>query len=283
MLVRTETPDAWLTCGLERARRTTSSTIFGHEARHFDVARRCRIAPSRRSHPRVLLGDLHSLVDRLGIMRADDRADSVLQRRDDSAAIGVVLGVGAEDKADVEIEPDRVAADLHVAFFQHVEQAHLNSRGQIGQLVDREDSAIAARDQPEVHRRFVRQISSLGMLHQIDLADQVGDRHVRRRQFFVIAVRAMHPFDLGIVSLLGDQALAAAGRGRNRIVVDVESRKHRHPFIEQIRKHPKDARLGLSAKAEEQQVVLGEDAVDDLGDDGVAISDDSGRRVPRRT
>ena len=64
-------------------------------------------------------------------MRADDRADAVLQRRDDPAAVGVILGIGAEDQADVQVEPDGIAANLHVAFFQDVEQADLDARGEI--------------------------------------------------------------------------------------------------------------------------------------------------------
>ena len=64
--------------------------------------------------------------------------------------------------------------------------------------------------------------------------------------------------------------------GRDRIIVDFGAGQHRHPFIEQVRQHAQDARLGLSAQAEEQQVVLGENAVDDLRDDAVAIADDAG-------
>ena len=63
-------------------------------------------------------------------------------------------------------------------------------------------------NQAVVHGRFIREVSPLGVLDQIDLADQIGDGDVRRGQFFVIAVVAMHPFDRRIVLLLGDDALA---------------------------------------------------------------------------
>ena len=147
-------------------------------------------------------------VDRFGIVRADDRADAVLQRRDDAAAVGVVLGIGAEDQADVQIEADGVAANLHVALFQHVEQADLDSRGEVGQFVDGEDAAVAAGDQAVVHGRFIGEVAALGVFDQVDFADQIGDGDVRRGEFFVIAVVAMDPFDGGIVLLLGDDALA---------------------------------------------------------------------------
>ena len=135
MHVRTDTPDAWLTCGLERARRTTSSTISSMN-RGTSTCTPLPLPPSARSSQAFCSVICDALVHRLGIVRADDRADAVLQRRDDPAAVGVVLGVGAEDQADVQVQPDRIAADLDVALFQHVEQADLDPRREVGQLVD---------------------------------------------------------------------------------------------------------------------------------------------------
>jgi len=57
-----------------------------------------------------------------------------------------------------------------------------------------------------MHGRFIGEISPFGMFHEIDLADQVGDRHIRRRQFLMITIIAMHPFDLCIIPLLGEDA-----------------------------------------------------------------------------
>ncbi len=93
------------------------------------------------------------------------------------------------------------------------------------------------------------------MFDQIDFADQIGDRHVRRGELFVISVGPMHPFDLGVVALLGDQSLAGAGGGVERIIVDIHACQHGQPFVQQIRQHPQDARFGLAAQAKEQQVV----------------------------
>src|SRR5690606_15777109 len=77
--------------------------------------------------PGVLLADLNGFAGGLGIMRANHRTDSVLQRGDDSAAVGVVLGVRAERQAAVEIQSDRIPANLHVTFFKDIEQADLNT------------------------------------------------------------------------------------------------------------------------------------------------------------
>ena len=90
-----------------------------------------------------------------------DRADAVLERRDDPAAVGVVFGVGGEDHAEVEVQPHRIAADLHVALFEHVEQADLDLGAQVGQLVHAEDAAVGARDQAEVHRQLAGEIAAL--------------------------------------------------------------------------------------------------------------------------
>jgi len=46
--------------------------------------------------------------------------------------------------------------------------------------------------------------------------------------------------------------------------------------VEERGEGAEDARLGLSAEAEEDEVVAGEDGVDDLGDDGVVVADDAG-------
>jgi hypothetical protein len=58
----------------------------------------------------------------------------------------------------VERQPDRIALDLDVAFLQDVEQADLDLAGEIGQLVDREDAAVGARQQPVVHRQLVGEL-----------------------------------------------------------------------------------------------------------------------------
>ena len=86
-----------------------------------------------------------SVDDLVGVVGADLRAEAVLQRRDETAAVGVVLGVGRRDHQHVELESHQVATDLHVALFEDVEQPHLDALGEVGQFVDREDAAIRLR------------------------------------------------------------------------------------------------------------------------------------------
>ncbi len=89
--------------------------------------------------PRLLRGNRDALFQRLRIMRANLRADAVLQRRDDLAARRVVLRIGAEHQRHIQRQAHRIALDLNVAFLHDVEQRHLDLAGQVGQLVDGED------------------------------------------------------------------------------------------------------------------------------------------------
>ena len=142
----------------------------------------------RAIEPGLLRGDRHRMMAGGRIVRADLRADAVLQRRDDLAARGVVLGVGAEDEQHVERQPHRIALNLDVALLQDVEQADLNLAGQVGQLVDREDAAVGARQQPVVHRQLVGELQPAARrLDRIEIADHVGDRDVGRRELLDIA------------------------------------------------------------------------------------------------
>ena len=164
------------------------------------------------SRPEALLlladdGDL--VLERARVVGPDLGPEAVLERRDDPPARGVVLRVGDGDDVQVEREPDREAADLDVALFEDVEQADLDALGQVGQLVDRDDAAIGARDQPVVEGQLVGQVAALGDLDRVDLADEVGDRDVRRGQLLAVAAIARQPVDGGSSPSVDDRA----GRG----------------------------------------------------------------------
>ena len=92
----------------------------------------------------LLLGDDRDLlVERARVVGPDLGTEPVLERRDDPAARGVILGVRAGDDVQVERQADREAADLDVALLEHVEQPDLDALGEIGQLVDRDDPRLA--------------------------------------------------------------------------------------------------------------------------------------------
>ena len=142
-------------------------------------------------------------------MRADLAAEAVFQRRDDAAAVGVVLGVRRGDEHEIERQADLVATHLHVALLEHVEQADLDALGEVGQLVDREDAAVRAGHEAVVERQLVGEVAALGHLDRVDLADEVGDRRVGSGELLAEAIVAVHPVDRRVVAVLG-------GRGRAR-------------------------------------------------------------------
>ena len=192
---------------------------LAHERRHLDAA------PPRSTHASCAVIAMR-VGAALHVVRADLGADAVLERRDDLAARGVVLGVGGEGDQHVERQADRVALDLDVAFLQDVEQADLDLAGEVGQLVDREDAAIGARQQAEVHRQLAAELqAALGGLDRIDVADHVGDGHVRRRELLDVARLARQPA-IGISSPSAlTRCLAERRQRRDRVVVDLAVRE----------------------------------------------------------
>ena len=113
--------------------------------------------PAVAIEPRLLRGDGHAVLDGERVVSGHLAADPVLERCDDLAARGVILGVRGEDQHHVQRQAYRIALNLNVAFLHDVEQTDLYLRGQVGQLVQREDPAVAAREQAIVNREFVGQ------------------------------------------------------------------------------------------------------------------------------
>ena len=176
-------------CGERRACWLISATISVMKSGT------CTLRPSALSGRGLLLDDRHLELGVERVVRADLRAEPVLERRDDAAAVRVVLGVRRRDEHEVEREADLVAADLHVALLEHVEQTDLDPLGEVGQLVDREDPAVGARHEPVVDGELVGEVAALGDLDRVDLADEVGDRRVGRGELLAEAALAVHPLD----------------------------------------------------------------------------------------
>ncbi len=116
------------------------------------------------------------------IVRTNLAPETVFQRRDDAAAVGVILGVRRGDEHDVERQAHLVTADLDITLFEHVEQSDLNSFSKVWQLIDGEDPAIRARDETVMKRQFVGQVTTLCHFDGVDFADEVRDRRVGGRQ-----------------------------------------------------------------------------------------------------
>ena len=93
--------------------------------------------------------------------------------------------VRAEENQHVEVELDRIAADLHVAFFEDVEQADLNEFVEFRDFVHGEDAAVHARDEAEVQGIFGPHARADGELGGVDLADDVGELRAGRESLGV--------------------------------------------------------------------------------------------------
>ena len=227
--------------------------------------------------PGFLLGDADGFFDVLGVVGADLAADAVFERRDDLAAGGVVLGVGGEDDGYVEREADGVALNLDVAFLHDVEEGDLDFAGEVGDFVDGEDAAVGAGEQAVVHGELGAElvVAARG-LDGVDVADEVGYGDVGRGELFDVAVVGREPGDGGVVAERGDEVAAEFGDGGVGVVAELGAGDVGGVGVEQRGERAEDARLGLTAEAEEDEVVAREDGVDDLGDDGVVEADDAG-------
>ena len=213
-------------------------------------------------------------------MRVDDRADAVFELRDDFAAAVVRGRVGGEEDQHVDIEPDGIAADLHVALFQNVEQADLHQFVEFRQFVDGKNAAVHARDEAEVQGFFGAHAGAAGEFGRIDFADDVGEFGARGEAFGV-AIFAPPPGDGDFFfGVLGDEAAADGGDGMQRIVVQrrLGNIDVRNFFIEEAHQQAHQAAFGLTLLAEEQHVVLGQQRDVDFRDDRAVETDDAGEQ-----
>jgi len=104
--------------------------------------------------PGLLGGDRDSFIHGRGVVRANFRTDTVLERRDDLSACGVVFGIGRKHERNVERQADRVSLNLNVTFLHDVEKPNLNLSRQVRQFVHRKNAAIGARQQSVMDGQF---------------------------------------------------------------------------------------------------------------------------------
>ena len=83
-------------------------------------------------------------------MGEDLRSDPVFERGNDTAPIGIILGVCREYELQIERKPHLKASDLDIAFLQDIEERYLDPGLQVREFVDSEDAAVGPRDHPEM-------------------------------------------------------------------------------------------------------------------------------------
>ena len=79
-----------------------------------------------------------------------------------------------------------------------------------------------------------------------------------------------------------DQIAAAPADGLIRIVADLAAGDVRQLFIQQRGQHADDARLGLPAQSEQDEIVPRENRVDDLRNHRIFVADDAGKQSSPR-
>lgn len=224
-----------------------------------------------------LLPDQRDLVVQFGqIMSADLGAEPVLQRSDDPAPVGVVLRVGGGDQEHVQGQPQRIAADLDVSLFQHVEQRDLDALGQVGQLVQPEDATVGPRHQSVVHGLRVAEGTALSDLDRVHVADQVADAGVRRSELLGVTVIPMPPGDRQFLTELGGQCPAPDADRRVRVVVDLTIGDLGTPLVQQLDQGPHQPGLPLAALAEQDEIMTRQQRGLQLRQHGVVETDDPG-------
>ena len=82
-------------------------------------------------------------------------------------------------------------------------------------------------------RQLVGEIASLRDLDRIDLADQVSDADVWRRELLRVAVVTADPGDRGGIALLLDEAHRVGRDGMQRVVMQLCACHGRDPRVEQ--------------------------------------------------
>src|SRR5437868_5755969 len=109
-------------------------------------------------------------------------------------------------------------------------------------------------------------------LDRIDVADDVGNSDVRRRELFDVTLVARTPHERrGIFSFLNQVATLTAD-GCKRVVVDFATGNSRYSFIEKFRETTQDSRLRLATKTEQDHVVTREYGIHNLRSHGVVVA-----------
>ena len=179
----------------------------------------------------------------------------------------------------------RVPADLDVPLFHHVEQRDLDAFGEVGELVDGHDSAMRARHEAEVNGLRVAEAPAFGNLDRIDVADQVGDRGIRRRQLLGVPLAAVAPGDREVVAQLLGSTYRSRGDRLVRVLPQFRAFDDGRPLVEQEPESAKQPRLSLTSFAEQNHVVAGDQRPLELRGDRVLEPDYPGpgvTAVPQR-
>src|SRR6202000_136387 len=92
-------------------------------------------------------------------------------------------------------------------------------------------------------------------LDRVNVADQVADAGVRRRELLAVALALVPPRDGKLVAELCREAAAARADGGVGVVVDLAARDDGRPLVEEFADGTDQPRLPLAALAEQDDVM----------------------------
>ena len=104
-------------------------------------------------------------------------------------------------------------------------------------------------------------VAPLRYLDGVNLADEVRDGNVRRRQLLRVALVAPYPSDVHVVALVAQLLLALRAYGVERVAIQLATRHSRNRVVHQIHHVPNEAGLRLPALAKQDDVLPREDGV----------------------
>jgi hypothetical protein len=130
-----------------------------------------------------------------------------------------------------------------------------------------------------VDRQLVGKVAALGDLDRVDLADEVRDRDVGRRELLAVTAVATDPGYGHVVPVFLDEVQTSTTDRVVGVVVDLAPRDRRHHLVEKADQRAHDAALRLAALAEKDDVVSADDRVRQLRQYGLVVADDSRQQL----
>src|SRR6187401_1795980 len=115
----------------------------------------------------------------------------------------------------------------------------------------------------------------LRSLDRVDIANDVSDRHVRRRKLFDKTAVTADPIDLRFIAVQLNSLPAECTKRREGVIVYLRPGNDRDLVVEQFRELPDDAALCLTAKSKKNEVVSSEYGVYDLRDHRFVVANNA--------
>src|SRR6185503_8802901 len=131
-----------------------------------------------------------------------------------------------------------------------------------------------------MNRQFVaEQMSTFRRFDRINVADDVGDGHVRSRQLLDEPRVAIDPGNRRRLLMQFDRLTTVGADRIEWIVVNFRTSNDWNLRVKQVSKLPNDAALRLTAQTKQNQVVPGKDRINELRHDGFVVTHDSRKQL----